>query len=350
MAVRLAASLGLADARRPVDLWPSHGEGLRRSQTYLVGKLLTARAFNKRSFMGMFRRAWRLNGRYTVQEHDDRFLFTLSDPTDPNRILPGGPWGFDRAPVVLAPYDGVGAIKDVSLIKLAFWIKVRGLPLDFHMDRCLRRVGSALGRFVQKDTTEFAVGRILIRVEVDLMQPIIFRRSFTVDDGIVVDLEFFFENLYGRCRDCGLVTHVGLPCSGTALPVELQTATPVARRNLERALNQVGVIQAAGPNLIFGAQNTPQVGLERFMPNAKPKVRKEIRRRPSVGSGEGSSGVQTASNAPELDGGSEPKSNGSDKGTVGADSSTEHAPNHAMHSPRCGMHRKHVDEDGPSPK
>ncbi|XP_024155844.1 uncharacterized protein LOC112163820 [Rosa chinensis] len=155
MVVSLAAFLGLADARCPVDLRPPCGEGLRRTQTNLVGKLLTARAFNKRSFMGMFRRAWRLNGRYTVQEHDDRFLFTLSDPTDRNQILRGGIWGFDRAPVVLAPYDGVGAIKDVPLTNLNFWIKLRGLPSTFHTDRCLHRIGSAMGRFVQKDTTKF---------------------------------------------------------------------------------------------------------------------------------------------------------------------------------------------------
>ncbi|XP_024155768.1 uncharacterized protein LOC112163723 [Rosa chinensis] len=223
MAVRLAASLGLADVRRPVDLRPARGEGLRRSQTYLVGKLLTARAFNKRSFMGMFRRAWRLNGRYTAQEHGDRFLFTLTDPTDRNRILRGGPWGFDRAPVVLAPYDGVGAIKDVPLSTIAFWIKVRGLPPDFHTDRCLRRIGSALGRFLQKDITEFGEGRIRIRVEMDLLQPVIFRCCFTVDDGVDVDLDFFFENLYGRCQDCGLLTHVGLPCAGPPLPAEVRS-------------------------------------------------------------------------------------------------------------------------------
>ncbi|PRQ52145.1 hypothetical protein RchiOBHm_Chr2g0152291 [Rosa chinensis] len=244
----------------------------------------------------------------------------------------------------------VGAIKDVPLNTLAFWIKVRGLSPDFHTDRYLRRIGSAIGRFVQKDTTKFAAGQIRIRVEMDLLQPIIFQRRFTVDDGIVVDLEFFFENLYGRCKDCGLVTHVGLPCSETPLQAELQTDTPLARQNLERDLNQVGVIQPAGPMLVFGAQNSPQVGLERFMPTVKPKVRKEILWRPSVGSGDGSSGVQTDSNEVELAGGSEPKSDGSGKETFGASSSTDHAPNPAMHSPGRGLRRKRVDEDGISPK
>lgn len=60
------------------DLWPSKGMDLRHSEVFLVGRLLTARVYNRQSFLGMFSHAWKVNGMLKTKDVDeDKVLFSL---------------------------------------------------------------------------------------------------------------------------------------------------------------------------------------------------------------------------------------------------------------------------------
>ncbi|KAK9928388.1 hypothetical protein M0R45_025525 [Rubus argutus] len=114
MAARLAYALALAEGQRPVDLRSSKGMGLRQSEVFLVGRLLAARVYNRQSFVGMFHHAWKVNGTLKTEDVDEnKVLFSFSDPAARARVLRGGPWGFSKASIALAEYDGIVPIASV---------------------------------------------------------------------------------------------------------------------------------------------------------------------------------------------------------------------------------------------
>ncbi|PRQ53014.1 hypothetical protein RchiOBHm_Chr2g0161811 [Rosa chinensis] len=114
----------------------------------MVGKLLTTREFKVRSFLGMFRSAWRVNGTLQVEEAEGgRVLFTFSDPTDQARVWRGAPWGFNHFHVALAKYDGVIPIEKVPLVKSSYWITLQGVPPAFRSERVMTRIGYTFGGF-----------------------------------------------------------------------------------------------------------------------------------------------------------------------------------------------------------
>ncbi|KAM5572784.1 hypothetical protein ABKV19_012706 [Rosa sericea] len=218
MAARLASSLAIAEGKKQVDLRPTQGEGLRQSEVFMVGKLLTARDFKLRSFLGMFRNAWRINGSLQVEEAEgQRILFTLSDPTDRVRIWKGAPWGYNHAPVALACYDGVMPVEKVPLTMASYWITLQGIPPAFRSERVMTMIGYTLGDFQEIDKVGKKAGKLHIRVEIPLNKPLPFKLWYWVEDEVKFLCKFKYDKLFGRCSICGLVTHVGLPCSGPAL-------------------------------------------------------------------------------------------------------------------------------------
>ncbi|XP_062010823.1 uncharacterized protein LOC133727227 [Rosa rugosa] len=217
MAARLASSLALADGKQP----PS--KGLRQPEAFMVGKLLTVREYSRRSFLGMFRSAWRINGRLNVEEirEDDRVLFTFTNPSDVDRdvdrVWKGGSWGYNRALIALASYDGVSPAREVPLNKSSYWMTLQGVPPAFRSERIMRLIGSMLGEFKEIDRPAFLTRVMRIRVEIDYEKPLLFRRRFRVEDEFQIMVQFWYDKLFGRCSTCSLVTHVGLPCSGPEL-------------------------------------------------------------------------------------------------------------------------------------
>ncbi|KAM5582612.1 hypothetical protein ABKV19_002839 [Rosa sericea] len=218
MATRLASSLAIAEGKRHIDLRPTHGQGLRQANVFLVGKLLTARDFKIKSFMGMFRNTWRINGTLQVEEAEEqRVLFTLSDPADRVRVWRGAPWGYNHAPVALAWYDGIMPVEKVPLVTASYWITLQGIPPVFRSERVMTMIGYTLGDFQEIDKNTKKAGKLRIRVEISLNKPLPFKRWYLVEDEVEFRCKFRYDKLFGRCSSCGLVTHVGLSCSRPAL-------------------------------------------------------------------------------------------------------------------------------------
>ncbi|XP_024179036.1 uncharacterized protein LOC112185058 [Rosa chinensis] len=218
MAAKLASSLAIAEGKRQIDLRPTQGKGLRKENVFLVGKLLTARDFKVKSFMGMFRNTWRVNGSLQVEEtKGQRVLFTLSDPSDRVRIWWGAPWGYNHTLVALALYDGIIPVEKVPLAMASYWITLQGIPPAFRSESVMTMIGYTLGDFQEIDKNAKKTGKLRIRVEIPLNKPLPFKRWYLVEDEVEFLCQFRYDKLFERCSVCGLVTHVGLPCSEPAL-------------------------------------------------------------------------------------------------------------------------------------
>ncbi|XP_024179155.1 uncharacterized protein LOC112185178 [Rosa chinensis] len=151
------------------------------------------------------------------RRNDDRVLFTFTDPLDVDRVWKGGPWGYNRAPVTVAPYDGITLVEDVPLKKSSYRMTLQGVPPAFRSEYIMRLIGSTLGEFKEYDRPAFLTRVLRIRVEIDYEKPLLFRRRFLVEDEVQILVQFRYDKLFGRCGTCGLVTLVGLPCSGPEL-------------------------------------------------------------------------------------------------------------------------------------
>ncbi|KAM5576814.1 hypothetical protein ABKV19_007583 [Rosa sericea] len=253
MAARLASSLAIAEGKKQVDLRPTQGQGLRQSEVFMVGKLLTARDFKIRSFLGMFRNAWRTNGSLQVEEAEgQRILVTLSDPSDRVRIWKGAPWGYNHAPVALACYDGVIPVEKVPLTMASYWITLQGIPPAFKSERVMTMIGYTLGEFKEIDKVGKKAGKLRIRVEIPLAKPLPFKRWYWVEDAVEFLCKFKYDKLFGRCSTCGLVIHVGLPCSGPALEEDEDGA----ERTVLGAQHNDTSVMAGGVRLQSGASSS----------------------------------------------------------------------------------------------
>ncbi|XP_040373978.1 uncharacterized protein LOC121052652 [Rosa chinensis] len=199
MAARLASSLALADGKKPVDLRPS--KGLRQPEAFMISKLLMAREYSRRLFLGMFRAAWRINGLILQVEEvgeDDRVLFSFTDPNDADRVWKGGPWGYNRAPIALAPYNCVSPAVDVLLTKSSYWMTLQGIPPAFISKCIMRLIGSMLGDFKEIDRPGFRNRVMRIRVEIDYVKPLLFHRRFWVEDEVQFIVQFRYDKIFGR--------------------------------------------------------------------------------------------------------------------------------------------------------
>ena len=66
-------------------------------KTWLVGKLLTQKPFNKEAMMGTLKVVWRISKEAVVSILDSNlFLFKFHTMKDKLRVLDGSPWSFNN--------------------------------------------------------------------------------------------------------------------------------------------------------------------------------------------------------------------------------------------------------------
>ncbi|KAK9922557.1 hypothetical protein M0R45_031018 [Rubus argutus] len=87
----------------------------------------------------------------TVQEKGDLFLFPIDSVRDKRKVLRGGAWSFDKAPVILKDYDGMLTLADVAMKHLRFWVKVKGISPAFEELTNFKLIGDLLGGYLDYD-------------------------------------------------------------------------------------------------------------------------------------------------------------------------------------------------------
>ncbi|KAL6176746.1 hypothetical protein ACLB2K_053379 [Fragaria x ananassa] len=89
----------------------------------------------------------------------------------------GGPWSFNGSMLILAVYDRLSPVEDVSLYTLEVWISVVRL-------RCAMRNHQ-------------------VRVVLDVRNRILADRIFDYSSEVSVRLNFMVEKAHGICKECG---------------------------------------------------------------------------------------------------------------------------------------------------
>ncbi|XP_061337015.1 uncharacterized protein LOC133284068, partial [Gastrolobium bilobum] len=140
------------------------------------------------------------NGFYVVQfSNKDDLLFALN----------GGPWIILGHYLSLRRWEPAFRPNAASVMKIAAWVRLPGIPLEYYDEAFFRRIGNWLGKMlkIDKTTNEHVRGQFArIFVELDLAQPL---EGEYVLDGATKQIEYeglglicFHCGCYGHSKDC----------------------------------------------------------------------------------------------------------------------------------------------------
>ncbi|XP_061993559.1 uncharacterized protein LOC133711453 [Rosa rugosa] len=209
-----ATSLALA-GEDVVDISRLHGSAPQRiSQSLLLAKPLTAKPFATSDLQRHFQRVWVLDSRFKVQERAHKnFVFAFDLRKDRNRVLWGGPWYFNRTPMIIQEYDGLMAPGALKMDSLFFWVRIENIPPALEVKQTIINVASVAGKFLDIDKKLFDnTGNIRVRVSHEISRPFFLKRTLKLAPGIVEEISYFFENLNGVCQMCHLILHENGTC------------------------------------------------------------------------------------------------------------------------------------------
>ncbi|KAL6200270.1 hypothetical protein ACLB2K_030052 [Fragaria x ananassa] len=159
--------------------------------------------------------AWNLKEKLLVREEESgRFVFQFKSKAKRDRIAGGGPWSFNGGMLILAEYDGLSPVEDVSLNHLEVWISIAGLRFAMRNNMVLSHVVNGLGVFVRANPGLIQRKEKIqrVRVVLDVRNRILAERIFDYSPELAVKLEFKVERAHGICKDCGFFGRGGGIC------------------------------------------------------------------------------------------------------------------------------------------
>lgn len=149
-----------------------------------------------------------------INLENEYFLIRFSETEDLKKVFDGGPWVILGHYLVVQRWQPEFVPSDIHIRRVAVWVRVPGLPIEYYDHQILWRIGNCLGSFVKVDSVmlrkrsmedEYATERAKFArmcVEVDLRKVLI--PSFELN-GVVYRVEY--EGLHLVCFDCGCYGH-----------------------------------------------------------------------------------------------------------------------------------------------
>ncbi|XP_061364296.1 uncharacterized protein LOC133307757 [Gastrolobium bilobum] len=155
---------------------------------------------------------WARKGKINVTDiGNDFFVVQFSEKDDLNFALNGGPWIVLGHYLSLRKWELTFRPNSAGIAKIAAWIRLPDIPIEFYDEAFFRRIGKWLGKMIKVDsnTNAHVRGRFArICVELDLSQPL---KGDYVLEGFTKQIEY--EGLGLICFGCGKYGHSTENCS-----------------------------------------------------------------------------------------------------------------------------------------
>ncbi|XP_061373833.1 uncharacterized protein LOC133316111, partial [Gastrolobium bilobum] len=155
---------------------------------------------------------WARKGKINVTDiGNDFFVVQFSEKDDLNFALNGGPWIVLGHYLSLRKWEPTFRPNSDGIAKIAAWIRLPDIPIEFYDEAFFRRIGNWLGKMIKVDsnTNAHVRGRFArICVELDLSQPL---KGDYVLEGFTKQIEY--EGLGLICFGCGKYGHSTENCS-----------------------------------------------------------------------------------------------------------------------------------------
>ncbi|XP_061366136.1 uncharacterized protein LOC133309393 [Gastrolobium bilobum] len=128
-----------------------HKEDCKKWRSALIIKLL-GRKISNRFLISRLLRQWSLKGRFEVIDLENGYiLVNLHDGNDYHHVLHEGPWVVAEHYVTVQRWRRIFDPFDEKLRRLAVWMRIPGLPLEFYTSQHLWRIGNLFGRTLKID-------------------------------------------------------------------------------------------------------------------------------------------------------------------------------------------------------
>ncbi|XP_061348232.1 uncharacterized protein LOC133293658, partial [Gastrolobium bilobum] len=164
---------------------------------------------------------WARKGKINVTDiGNDFFVVQFSEKDDLNFALNGGPWIVLGHYLSLRKWEPTFRPNSAGIAKIAAWIRLPDIPIEFYDEAFFRRIGNWLGKMIKVDSNTNAPVRgrfATICVELDLSQPL---KGDYVLEGFTKQIEY--EGLGLICFGCGKYGHSTENCS--AAPKQLSSS------------------------------------------------------------------------------------------------------------------------------
>ncbi|XP_073152541.1 uncharacterized protein [Henckelia pumila] len=190
----------------------------------LVGRLLTNKLINKKTFSEALKRMWRLE-----QDMEFRiiaantFLFLINNVEDVDRILDMEPWSYNRSHLLLKKFEGFSMGDAGTFHSMQVWIRVFNMPQTGMISDVGMMLGDIIGVAinVEADEQSRCLGPFMrLRVIIDITKPL--RRVARVALGSVsnpVLVYLRYERLSDYCYICGVIGHIATECPHKPYPL-----------------------------------------------------------------------------------------------------------------------------------
>ncbi|XP_061362094.1 uncharacterized protein LOC133305866 [Gastrolobium bilobum] len=210
-----------------------HLEGCRPWRQAVIVKLL-GKKVGVRFLLNRLLRMWNISGTYEFIDLENYyFLFRFSNKNDYSHVLEDGPWIIADHYMVVQRWRPFFNPYDDEIRKLAVWIRIPGLPIEFYTSHHLWNIGSIFGLTLKIDRNSIrkrdsGEGDITERakfaricVEVDLRKG--FLSKFWIVDRI---FHVGYEGLHLVCFACGKYGHRRDQCSHSNLQQDTTAYSP----------------------------------------------------------------------------------------------------------------------------
>ncbi|XP_061350093.1 uncharacterized protein LOC133295303 [Gastrolobium bilobum] len=191
-----------------------HKESCKPWRMAVIVKLLGKRVGVK-FFQNRLLKMWNLSGSYEfIDMENDYFLFRFDKIEDYNFVLQEGPWIVADHYVMVQRWRPFFNPHDDDFKKLAVWLRIPGLPIEFYTSKHLCNIGNLFGRTLKIDRNSIRKDIIgdkeftdrakfaRICVEVDLRKG--FLSKFKIGNRV---FPVGYEGLHLVCFACGRYGH-----------------------------------------------------------------------------------------------------------------------------------------------
>ncbi|RID58377.1 hypothetical protein BRARA_F01681 [Brassica rapa] len=201
-------TLGAEDEPVPLSATVCN-EARRANQFSLMVRPIIPRKQNIRALTTALPRMWGLSGIISgriVERRKLQFVFPSEELQQ--SVLNRGPWAFNDRMMVINRW--VPGMTDDDLMRIPFWVQIRGIPLEYLTEGVIHNIGDRMGEVMTVDfnpDANAAVEFVRIRLNWNIALPLRFQKNFQFSPGVNTLLKFRYERLRGVCEICGMITH-----------------------------------------------------------------------------------------------------------------------------------------------
>jgi hypothetical protein len=141
---------------------------------------------------------------------NDYYLVTFSHEFDHGTALMNGPWFIYDHYLTVKEWSPDFHPQSDTIKKVAVWVRISGLPIEYYDARVLKRIGNEIGSTVKVDKNTLMQERgkyARICVEVDLTESLL---AMFMIKGRKYNVEY--EGLHLLCKNCGKFGHYSEGC------------------------------------------------------------------------------------------------------------------------------------------